>query len=149
MAYNKGYDIKFDGYDKRDGTIKLSELSLRNWYETYFKNPGLYFYAYILDKSENKFVGDVNFHPSNLGKDVRDIGILIKDEYRNRGYGKYALKLLVNEAFSFKEISYLHNNFEKSRKTALKIHKACDLKVLKEDEGIVDLLVKKPEGFGL
>ena len=142
MAYNKGYDV-FPGYDKETGTINHDDAYWGKWYDLYFANPGKFFYAYIYDQDIKTFVGDVNFHPSRLNPDARDIGIVIKDEYRGQGYGKAGLKLLINKAFSFESIRSLANNFEKDRTFALKIHKDLGFKILYESDGIIYLGLKK------
>lgn len=143
MAYNKGYDLPFPSYDKATGTITHDDTYRKKWYDLYFSNPGKYFYAYIYDQDLKTFVGDVNFHPSKLNPDARDIGIVIKDEFRGQGYGKAGLKLLINEAFSYDSIRSLANNFEKERAAALKIHKDLGFKILYESDGIIYLEIKK------
>ena len=145
MAYNRGYDLPFPGYDKKTGTITHDDTYRKKWYDLYFSNPGQYFYAYIYDKDLKTFVGDVNFHPSKLNPDSRDIGIVIKDEFRGQGYGKAGLKLLINEAFSYDSIRLLHNDFEESRQKALKIHKNIGFKPIENNNKIIDLLLKKSE----
>lgn len=143
MAYNKGYDLDFPGYDKESGTITYSDSYLEKWYDLYFSNPNKYFYAYIYDKDLKAFVGDVNFHPSKVNPNTRDIGIVIKDEFRGQGYGKLGLKLLIKKAFSFDSIKALHNNFEKERAFALKIHLDLGFKIVDESHGILYLDLEK------
>lgn len=143
MAYNKGYDLPFPGYDKETGTITHDDTYRKKWYDLYFSNPGKYFYAYIYDKDLKTFVGDVNFHPSKLNPYSRDIGIVIKDEFRGQGYGKAGLKLLINEAFSHDSIRALGNNFEKERTSALKIHEDLGFKIIDERENVFNLILKK------
>ncbi|WP_311486916.1 GNAT family N-acetyltransferase [uncultured Anaerococcus sp.] len=142
MAYNRGYDLPFAGYDKETGCISHCETYWEKWYDLYFSNPSEYFYAYIYDKNLKTFVGDVNFHPSKLNPYSRDIGIVIKDEYRGQGYGKLGLKLLIKKAFSFDSIRALSNNFEKDRAVALKIHKDLGFKILYGSHGIIYLEIK-------
>lgn len=143
MAYNKGYDLDFPGYDKESGTITCSDSYLEKWYDLYFSNPGEYFYAYIYDQDLKAFVGDVNFHPSKLSPHTRDIGIVIKDEFRGQGYGKIGLKLLIEKAFSFDTIKALHNDFEKERTSALKIHEHLGFRIVDESHGILYLDLEK------
>ncbi|MCW6700744.1 GNAT family N-acetyltransferase [Anaerococcus sp. NML200537] len=139
MAYNKGYDLDFPGYNKETGTINLDDTYLEKWYDLYFTNPGEYFYAYIYDQDLKVFVGDVNFHPSKLNAHARDIGIVIKDEFRGQEYGKLGLKLLIKKAFSFDSIRVLHNDFEKERAAALKIHIDLGFNIIHESDGILYL----------
>ena len=142
MAYNRGYDVNFPGYDKDTGTITYSDSYLEKRYNLYFANPGQHFYAYIYDQDLKIFVGDVNFHPSKLNDFTKDIGIVIKDEFRGQGYGKVALKLLIDKAFSFDSIRTLHNDFEKERGFALKIHLDLGFKIFGESDGIIYLEIK-------
>lgn len=139
MAYNKGYDIKIPGYDKKTGCISHDKTYWEKWYDLYFSNPSRYFYAYIYDQDLKAFVGDVNFHPSKLNDFTRDIGIVIKDEFRGQGYGKLGIKLLIKKAFSYDSIRTLHNNFENTRTVALKIHKDLGFKIIHESDGILYL----------
>ncbi|WP_311537312.1 GNAT family N-acetyltransferase [uncultured Anaerococcus sp.] len=139
MAYNKGYDLDFPGYDKETGTISHDDTYRKKWYDLYFTNPGEYFYAYIYDKNLKAFVGDVNFHPSKLNPYTRDIGVVIKNEFRGQGYGKLGLKLLIKKAFSFDSIRVLHNDFEKERAAALKIHEDLGFKIIHESDEILYL----------
>lgn len=143
MSYNKGYDLPFSGYDKETGTITHDNAYWKKWYDLYFSNPGEYFYSYIYDQDIKTFVGDVNFHPSKVNSHTRDIGIVIKDEFRGQGYGKSGLRLLVKKAFSFDSIRVLHNDFEKERCFALRIHEALGFEIVGESEGIIDLELKK------
>lgn len=143
MAYNRGYDVNFPGYDKDTGTITYSDSYLEKRYNLYFTNPGQYFYAYIYDQDLKIFVGDVNFHPSKLNDFTRDIGIVIKDEFRGQGYGKAALKLLIDKAFSFDSIRTLHNDFEKERGFALKIHLDLGFKITDNKENVINLMFVK------
>lgn len=143
MAYNKGYDLNFPGYDKERGTITPSDKYWEKWYDLYFTNPVKYFYAYIYDQDLKIFVGDVNFHPSDSNSDARDIGIVIKDEFRGKGYGKAGLKLLIDKAFSFDSIRVLCNNFEKERTAALEIHEDLGFKNAYESDGILYLELEK------
>lgn len=142
MAYNKGYDLDFPGYDKETGTITLSDSYRKKWYDLYFTNPWEYFYAYIYDKNLKAFVGDVNFHPSKLNPYTRDIGVVIKNEFRGQGYGKLGLELLIKKAFSFDSIMALANSFEKERTFTLKIHEDLGFKIVDESDGIIYLMLE-------
>ncbi|MFO3667706.1 MULTISPECIES: GNAT family N-acetyltransferase [Anaerococcus] len=143
MAYNKGYNLDFPGYDKETGTITHDQAYWEKWYDLYFTNPGEYFYAYIYDQDLKVFVGDVNFHPSKLNPYTRDIGIVIEDEFRGQGYGKIGLRLLIKKAFSFDSIRALANNFEKERAIALKIHQDLGFKIIDDKENVLKLILEK------
>lgn len=143
MAYNKGYDLDFPCYDKETGTITHNDSYWKKWYDLYFSNPGQYFYAYIYNQDLKTFVGDVNFHPSKSSSSTRDIGIVIKDEFRGQGYGKIGLSLLIKKAFSFDSIRALANNFEKERTIALKIHQDLGFKIIDHKESVLKLILEK------
>ena len=135
--------MPFAGYDKETGCISHGETYWEKWYDLYFSNPGKYFYAYIYDQDLKVFVGDVNFHPSKLNPDARDIGIVIKDEFRGQGYGKIGLSLLIDKAFSYDSIRALHNDFEKERAIALKIHQDLGFKIIDHKESVLKLILEK------
>lgn len=71
----------------------------------------------FLENEECHLVGEVNWHDRGRG-----MGIVIKAEYRGRGYGREGLKLLKERAFAHPEIPYLENNFESERDHALALH---------------------------
>ena len=75
------------------------------------------FLAACQGREPEAFVGEVNWH--DMG---RAMGIVIKAEYRGRGYGREGLMLLKQRAFAHPEIPWLENNFESERDQALALH---------------------------
>lgn len=71
----------------------------------------------FLENKEGQLVGEVNWHDNGRG-----MGIVIKAEYRGRGYGGQGLELLKERAFAHPEIPCLENNFESERDHALAMH---------------------------
>ncbi|MGN1068990.1 MAG: GNAT family N-acetyltransferase [Candidatus Fimadaptatus sp.] len=71
----------------------------------------------FLENEEGLLVGEVNWH--DMG---RSMGIVIKAEYRGRGYGGEGLAMLKERAFAHPEIPCLENNFESERDRALAMH---------------------------
>ncbi|MGN1019341.1 MAG: GNAT family N-acetyltransferase [Aristaeellaceae bacterium] len=71
----------------------------------------------FLENEDGLLVGEVNWHDRGRG-----MGIVIKAEYRGRGYGREGLRLLKARAFAHPEIPFLQNNFESERDHALTLH---------------------------
>ena len=68
---------------------------------------------------------------------------MIKYEYRGQEYGKLELKLLIKTAFSFDSIKILHNDFEKERASAIKIHLDLGFKITDNEENMINLMLFK------
>lgn len=118
MSYNAGYDVSYDGYHYETGCIDFPNEKWEAWFQDKMKNPN-FFYAYILDKDSNNFVGYVNF---NLNPETKKatMGIVIKNEYRGQGYMKPAMLLLIQCA-TRKQVKSLTDTVPESRKHALKV----------------------------
>lgn len=129
MSYNAGYDVSYLGYHYNTGCIDFPE---KRWKEVYDKriNDNNYF-AYIKDCEKNIYVGYVNYQ-LNEKDNVYECGIVIENEYRNKGYSKDALRLLVKEA-NKNGVNYLYDSFEKSRKNALKTFLSVGFEIYKEN----------------
>ena len=102
------------------------------------------FYAYLRRITDGEFVGDVNYH-YNAEQDWYDMGIVIYADERGKGYGKQGLQLLLDRAFRIDGISKLHNEFETTRITALRIHKAVGFKEVGNKDGFIQLELKKED----
>lgn len=109
MNYNAGWDVSYDGYDYETGCINFPKSKWKLDFEKRKNNDR--FFAYIVRKTDNKFIGYVNFH---LNKDKWECGILIEKCYRGLGYSKEALKLLFDVAKEY-GIKELYDNFESDR----------------------------------
>lgn len=88
MAYNHAYG----------GTISFTKDRWKKWYERWIlSNTNDYFYRYIFDSELKEFVGEVAYHKDvDSGRYICDVIVMAK--YRNRGYGKKGLVLLLNAA---------------------------------------------------
>ena len=96
----------------------------------------------FLETEEGLLVGEVNWH--DLG---RSMGIVIKAEYRGRGYGREGLELLKACAFTHPEIPYLENNFESERDHALALHlHAGFVPAGRDQDGYLALRCYRPKG---
>ena len=94
MDYNAGYNVSYNGYNYDNGTIDTDLSDLENtWFFNWINNFPSNYYAYIVETKSNKFVGEVyaKYHSS---KSSYEIGIVIKGEFREKGYSKIAIKLL-------------------------------------------------------
>ena len=116
MSYNAGYNVTYSGYHYDTGCIDFPK---EKWKETYKKRlKENKFLAYIKDCDKNRYVGYVNYH-YNKNDNIYECGIVIEYKYRNKGYSKDVLKLLIRVA-NQNGIKYLYATFEKDRKYALK-----------------------------
>lgn len=95
MSYNAGYDVSYEGYHYDTGCIDFPESKWQKWYDTKLKKDGLY-YAYIVDKDTNEFVGYINYHKNQNG--TYSMGVLIHAGSRGKGYMKPALRELIKVA---------------------------------------------------
>lgn len=117
MSYNAGYQVDYDGYDYNTGVIKTDIDELKNvWYKKWINNWPNKYYTYIA--VDENFIGEVyaKYDDSYLGY---KIGIVIKNEYRGKGYSTIAIKLLCDKLkeLGAKKIFYI---LPQSRKSAIK-----------------------------
>ena len=118
MSYNAGYDVSFEGYHKDTGCIDFPKEKWEQWAKEKLDNPN-FFYAYILDTQTNEFVGYCNFNKNPETK-TATMGIVIKDNYRGRGYMRKAVNLLIEEAKKC-GVKALTDTVPKNRTVALKV----------------------------
>lgn len=118
MAYNAGYEIDLNGYNKETGTISKTNEEMILWYNNWSnKEPDKYF-AYIYDENIDEPIGEIYYY---LEKDIHSIGILIQDKYRGKGYGFNALLELQKVAFDINNISELSDFIPLERIGAIKL----------------------------
>lgn len=131
MSYNAGYDVGYKGYHYDTGCIDFGENIYQEWYDTKFRNPALY-YAYIVDKQTNKYIGYVNYKLLD-DKGNASMGIVIAGEYRGQGYSRPVLELLKSTA---KEsgVKILHDSVPKNRVSAIKTFFNCGFEKVGEFE---------------
>lgn len=86
MEYNKDYG----------GTIDFPKEKWQTWYNKWL-NTNAHYYRYILDKSTNKFIGEVAYYYDNK-RIIYISSIIIHAKFRHKGYGAKALNLLCNAA---------------------------------------------------
>ncbi|MDC7244221.1 MAG: GNAT family N-acetyltransferase [Sphaerochaetaceae bacterium] len=144
MNFNKGYNLNNKSYNKETGCIRFPKTNWKTWYDLWVNNKPNRYYAYILNNKNNKFIGEVNLH-YNLDKEWFEMGIIIESGYRGLGYSKLALEQLLDVAFLEYNAKFVHNNFEISRKKALKIHLDCGFRIVKQNGNNIDLIVGKKD----
>ena len=82
---------------KWGGVIDFNEDSWNDWYDYWvINNEGLRFYRYLLNE-DNKFVGEIAYHFDKMRK-LYMSNVIIYAKYRNHGYGKEGLLLLIENA---------------------------------------------------
>lgn len=116
MTYNAGYDIELKGYNKQDGTIHKSNKEILEWYEKWVNTNNNRFFSYVYINGINEPIGEVYYY---LDNDKYNIGILIQDKYRGKGFSKIALKLLC-EVAKQNGITSLYDTFECDRINVIK-----------------------------
>jgi len=117
MDYNAGYDLNIQGYNREDGTIQTDIEQLKNvWFKRWINNKPTNFYYYI--KFNDKFIGEIYAKLDNE-RSSYEIGIVIKGEYRGRGFSTPAVNLLCEELKRY-GVKYLYHELPISRKAAIK-----------------------------
>ncbi len=82
---------------KWGGTINFDESNWQDWYDYWIiNNEGIRFYRYLLNE-DNEFVGEIAYHYDKERK-LYISNIIIYSKYRNSGYGKDGLILLMENA---------------------------------------------------
>lgn len=146
MSYNKGYNVSYEGYHKDTGCIDFPRNKWMDWYSDKVNKKPKYFYAYIVKKDDNSFMGEVNLYLDDNNK-WYNMGIVLESKYRGLGYSLEALKKLMQVAFNDYNALAVHNNFELTRQSAISIHKAVGFNIINEVDGIVDLLITREDYF--
>ncbi len=146
MEYNKGYNLGYEGYHNITGCIDFPETQWESWYHWFVNGKPQRFYAYIVRREDNTFIGEVNAHPSSQGN-WHDMGIVIESKYRGLRYATEALDLLLKEVFETMPVNTIHNNFEMNRIAALRTHLSSGFQIISEDNGIINLCITKERFF--
>lgn len=133
MAYNGGYDVHYEGYHYDSGCIDFPKEKWESWYESKMKNKD-FFYAYIFDEDNEKFVGYVNFNKNAVTKKAT-MGIVIKASEQGQGYMRPAMELLIDKA---KEcgVKALTDTVPETRENALRVFYSLGFKKVGESVGL-------------
>ncbi len=140
MGYNKGYDLDFPEYHNDTGCIDFPEENWDGWYARWVNagpersKPTGRFYAYLRRREDGAFLGEVNLY--QRGKPGwYEMGIVLYNKYRGRGYSAEGMKLLLRQAFEKLGAAGVSNQFEQTRRAAWKIHEAAGFEPAGEEGG--------------
>lgn len=147
MSYNRGYQLDFPGYDSATGCIAFPKEQWADWYARWVGREPERYYAYLCRKADGVFVGEADLY-HNPQKGWYEMGVVLEARHRGAGYGREALALLMRQAFEKMGAQAVHNDFERSRAAALRIHLAQGFRVLGEEGPLVQLLLTREEYFG-
>ena len=125
MAYNAPYFPP-------DGTLPFPPEKWDAWLARWTGHEPERYCGYLLDGDTP--VGEVCWH--SLGEGM---GVVIKAEYRGRGYGAQGLALLCARAFAHAQIAALVNTFESERDAALAMHLRAGFVPAGEQDGCLML----------
>lgn len=120
MSYNAGYDMDFEGYDKKTGAIVKTDEEMLEWYNDWIGSEPDTYFAYIYDDKTDEPVGEIYYY---LDDDIHSMGIVIQSKYRGRGYSYRALLELEKIAFETYKISELSDFVPLDRINAIKAFK--------------------------
>lgn len=146
MSYNKGYDLTFEGYDKTTGCLAFPEQEWADWYACFVGQEPQRFYAYIVRKSDDTFIGEVNVH-RNSDAPWYEMGIVLEAGYRGNGYAAEALRLLLQHTFEEMNADAVHNEFEEERIAAVRAHLSAGFTEYRKSNGIIELIISREQYF--
>ena len=131
MNYNAGYDLSFEGYHYDTGCIDFPQEKWQKWHDEKIKNNDLFF-AYIVDKHTNEFIGYVNYKKQQTN---HSMGIVIHSDFQGQGYMKVSLQELINHA---KEhgVKELWDSVPLERTRAIECFKHLGFEIVNEFETI-------------
>ena len=119
-----------------DGTIPFPESKWDGWLARWVGQEPERFCGYLFDGETP--VGEVCWH--SYGEEM---GVVIKAEFRRKGYGARGLQLLAQRAFSHPEITRLRNTFESDRDPALALHLQFGFVPDGEEDGLLTLTLTR------
>lgn len=153
MSYNSGFDMNLKGYDKNTGTISKTDEEMVTWYNNWINKEPDKFFAYIYDEKLEEPIGEIYYY---LDEEIHNMGIVIQNKYRGKGYSYYALIELEKFAFEKYQISELSDMIPLDRISAIKtfekagfIHTSNERieKVFNKDTIVKQLLITKEMYF--
>lgn len=144
MAYNKGYDLAFAGYDRATGCIAFPKEAWADWYAYFVGQQPQRFYAYILRDADGAFLGEVNLHKPD-GDDWYEMGIVLDAAYRGQGYATAALRLLLRQAFEKMGAEGVRNTFEPTRRAAVQTHLSAGFAVYRQTADLLEVRITKEQ----
>ena len=131
MDYNAGYNVSYSGYNYNDGTIKTDLKDLQeNWLPKWTGQEPNKFFAFIRRIEDDAYIGYVHFKDNT--ENGHEIGVLIRGEYRGKGYATEAVKLLCEKADEL-GVKKLFHQIPDNRKAAIKADINSGFVVVKEN----------------
>lgn len=125
MEYNKGYEIQDESYNYNNGTYDFDERYWDEWYTKWAGNQQEKFYAYLVRKIDNKFIGEVSF---DIDHGKSDMNLLIESAARGLNYSKDALDLITKEAFVNRKVDLLADFIPESKMNVIDTYKKYGFK---------------------
>ncbi len=128
------------------GVQPLSEERYVQWYQKMFllekdKND----YYLILYEDTDQCIGEVSFHNYNKDEKKARLNIKIKSNYRNHGFGKQALDLLLHSYFNEWNGKRMEDIIDIKNKNGYKMLKKYGFKEIRRDKEEILLEMKKEE----
>lgn len=111
-----------------DGTIPFPEEDWADWLADWATPSAERFYAFLVNE-KGEMVGECCW--AEYGQSM---SVVVKAEYRGRGYGYQGLMLLCEQAFRYPEIDAMWNCFEPERDPALATFQRAGFVPVKLDE---------------
>jgi diamine N-acetyltransferase len=139
-------DEKTMEYNKYWGwIIDFRESKWPKWYKKWIENQDPnYFYAYLYRTEDNIPIGEASYcYDKNC--DCYMINILLDIKYRDNGYGKEGLELLISEAFKKDYIDEIGNNVAVENKKAQKLLKKIGFKKVDKNKDFISYRLKKKD----
>ncbi len=103
-----------------------------NWVKRKLEEKALVFS--MIEKSTNRFIG--NFEFMDVTDTSAEIGIVIRPQYQNKGYGMEALKTMIDYAFSRLKLQEIILVVFSNNKRAIHCYKKLGFKEYKVDENV-------------
>lgn len=144
MAYNRGYDLSFEGYHRDTGCIDFPRERWAEWYARFVGREPRRYYAYLAREEDGRFVGEVCLHQDRPGE-IHEMGIVVEARYRGLGYSREGMDLLLRHAFRVLELPAVSNCFEESRAAALSLHRHAGFRVVGREDCLLRLLLTREE----
>lgn len=111
--------------------VTKTPQQLEAWYKRFNNNLRNY-YAYIVSKEDKRFVGEVSIHYS-FECEKYLVNILVENQYRNRGFGYEALKLMVDYVFTVMNLDAIYEKVSIDQEYPKDIYKRVGFQRLDDD----------------
>ena len=85
----------------------------------------------MIDKKENKFIGNIELMEPNC--DYAELGIAITATMQNKGYGKEAIKTILDYSFNVLNLKRVFLRTRLFNARAIHVYNACGFKEYKKD----------------